>query len=272
MASRQRDKLKGGQKAAAPQKPGAGSAPPGQVPRHGPRMGLAATRLALRTAASGVKSDRKLCDAPTKLLTEERTRSSLPRRLRDTRDNRSWQEFFDRYWKLIFSTALRAGLTYSEAEEVVQETIVTAARNIGKLDYKPESGLFRGWLLSTTRWKIRDQLRKRLQARKTQQACEQLAAAGAAQTPWTEIEALWDREWEAQIVESALQLLKRRISARQYQAFDLHVMKEWPAGKVADLLGVSRGYVFLVKHRALQLLRKELGQIEKGEVRCRGKR
>ena len=49
------------------------------------------------------------------------TRSSLLARLKDTADQRSWQQFNDTYSRLIFGFALKAGLTETEAEEVVQD-------------------------------------------------------------------------------------------------------------------------------------------------------
>ena len=56
------------------------------------------------------------------------TRSSLLGRLVNWDDQESWREFFNTYWKLIYSVALKAGLTEDEAEEVVQETVITAAK------------------------------------------------------------------------------------------------------------------------------------------------
>src|SRR2546429_4707873 len=89
------------------------------------------------------------------------TRRSLVERLADWGDQRRWQEFFDTYWKLIYSTARKAGLTDAEAQEVVQETVITVAKNIDKLKYDPAIGSFKGWLLQITRGRIVDQFRKR---------------------------------------------------------------------------------------------------------------
>jgi hypothetical protein len=74
------------------------------------------------------------------------TRRSLVDRLANWDDQRRWQEFFDTYWKLIYSTARKSGLTDEEAQEVVQETIITVAKKIDKLRYDPAIGSFKGWL------------------------------------------------------------------------------------------------------------------------------
>src|SRR4051794_23077763 len=89
------------------------------------------------------------------------TRRSLVDRLQNWEDRKHWQEFFDAYWKLIFSAARRSGLTETEAEEVVQETVITVAKKVGQLRYDPARGSFKGWLLHITRWRIADQFRKR---------------------------------------------------------------------------------------------------------------
>src|SRR5262245_2326125 len=55
------------------------------------------------------------------------TRESLLSRLRDVSEEGSWREFFELYWKLIYNTARRASLSNTEAEEVVQETMISLA-------------------------------------------------------------------------------------------------------------------------------------------------
>src|SRR5260370_6360914 len=86
---------------------------------------------------------------------------SLVDRLANWGDQRRWQEFFDTYWRLIYSAASQSGLTDAEAQEVVQETVITVAKNIDKLKYDPAIGSFKGWLLQITRWRVADQFRKR---------------------------------------------------------------------------------------------------------------
>ena len=58
------------------------------------------------------------------------TRQSLLSRLRDWDDQESWREFFDTYWRLIHGLALKCGLTDAEAQDVVQETMVSVAMSM----------------------------------------------------------------------------------------------------------------------------------------------
>src|SRR3989442_10370158 len=89
------------------------------------------------------------------------TRWSLIGRLKDMDDQQSWQEFFDAYWKLIYSVALKAGLSDAEAQDVVQETVISVAKKMPEFNADPAAGSFKSWLLTLTRWRIVDQARKR---------------------------------------------------------------------------------------------------------------
>src|SRR5881397_2638155 len=89
------------------------------------------------------------------------TRPSLLVRLKDTEDQQSWQEFNDLYGKLIFGFAIKAGLTETEAQEVVQETLIAAAKNLPEFRYDPKVCSFKTWLLNLSHWRVQDQLRKR---------------------------------------------------------------------------------------------------------------
>ena len=67
------------------------------------------------------------------------TRESLLSRLKDWEDDESWREFFGIYRKLLFSFAVKAGLSEQESEEVVQETIISVAKTIKEFKYDPEA-------------------------------------------------------------------------------------------------------------------------------------
>ena len=189
------------------------------------------------------------------------TRASLLARLKNWGDQASWQTFFDTYWKLIYSVAIKAGLDAAAAQDVVQETVLSVAQNIGRFQYDPNRGSFKNWLLTVTRSRIADQFRKRL-------PLANLGAADAdpSRTALLEripdpagsaLESLWEVEWKTHIAETALRQIKRRIPQEQYEIFDLYVLENWPAARVAKALGVSIAKVYVVKHRINRLLAAE---------------
>lgn len=194
------------------------------------------------------------------------TRQSLIARLNDWGDSRKWQEFFDIYWQLIHSVALRAGLKDDEAQEVVQETCIAVAKNVTR--YDPKLGPFKGWLLQMAQWRIQDQLRRRMQPlnRRAHRADGETHATGTLDRLPCEsggnFAALWDEEWQRHVLGIALEKLKRRVSAKHYQIFDCAVIKQWGPAKAAKSLGVNIAQVYLVKHRLAGILKRELKLLE----------
>lgn len=194
------------------------------------------------------------------------TRLSLIERLGDWKDQARWQEFFDTYWRLIYNVARKSGLTDAEAQDVVQDTILTIAKSIGKYDRK--AGSFKGWLLNTTRWRIADQFRKRDPADRQSPGrdddgrdtatIERIAGADGR-----ELETVWDQEWERNIFQGALERVKKRVAARQFQIFECCVIKRWSAARVAEALRVNVAQVYLAKHRVSALMKKEVAALSK---------
>ena len=195
------------------------------------------------------------------------TRRSLVDRLANWDDQRRWQEFFDTYWKLIYSAARQSGLTDTEAQEVVQETVITVAKNIDKLKYDPAIGSFKGWLLQITRWRIADQFRKREpgEAKHPRSQDDRLTPTieRVPDSRIADLDAVWEAEWKENVFEAAIARVKKKVEPKQFQIFDCYVRKEWPAQKVAQRLGVNVGQVYLARHRIGALLKKEIRALEK---------
>jgi RNA polymerase sigma factor (sigma-70 family) len=196
------------------------------------------------------------------------TRRSLITRLKDWDDHEGWREFFQTYWKLIYSVAIKSGLTDSEAEDVVQETVVTVAKTMDTYRYEPEKCRFKTWLMRITRMRIVDQFRKR----GPEFAAYGARAGPATRTPTEEripdptqpfVETLWDEEWHKNLVDAAMDRVKRRVKPEHYQIFYLSMVKELGAARVARTLGVSAAQVYLVKHRVAALVKKEIQELEK---------
>ena len=190
------------------------------------------------------------------------TRRTLLKRLKDLDDSDSWRDFFDTYAGLIFGYALRYGLTQDEAEDVVQETVIEVSRKMPTFEYDPK-GSFKAWLLNTTRWRIQDQLRRR----RGRAVIGPDPSDGKTQTALIDripdpsgdyLEQMWEEEWHKNLMTTAIDRVKARVNPRQYQVFDLYVVKEWPAEKVAETLRVSKGQVYLAKLKISRMLRKEV--------------
>src|ERR1041385_8445278 len=66
-------------------------------------------------------------------------------------------------------------------------------------------------------------------------------------------------------LEAAMEKVERQVNSRQFQMFDLYVIKKWPVLKVARTLGVNVGQVYLANLRTSALLKREIKKL-KGEM------
>jgi len=200
------------------------------------------------------------------------TRNSLLSRLKNRDDNESWQDFFNTYWKLVYGVAIKAGLTEEEAEEAVQETVITVARRIPEFKYDPTKCAFKTWLLNLTRWRIIDQIRKRkpdhaaLRLHRSDATARTATIERIADPASLDLDKVWEQEWEQHLVTAAIGKVKQRVSPEQYQMFDLCVYKQWPVKRIAKQLGVSRGSVYLARHRITGMLKRAVKAMEKRMV------
>jgi RNA polymerase sigma-70 factor (ECF subfamily) len=195
------------------------------------------------------------------------TRKSLLLRLKNWQDQESWRDFFNTYWKLIYSVARKSGLNESEAQEVVQETVISVAKGINSFEYRAESGSFKSWLLTITRRRITDQLRRNYAHPRTVSAKKFAPESG---TPLTHRipddrhwEQVWEQEWETNLLDLALENIKARVKSRQYQLFDCFVLKEWPMEQVIERLQVSKRQVYFAKYKITLMLQREIQKLRR---------
>ena len=210
-----------------------------------------------------------------------RTRASLLQRLKKG-DEIGWQEFYHTYGKLVRDFALQAGLTDTEADEVVQDTTIAMAQHLPAYNYDPKVCRFKTWLLNQASWRIKDQIRKRKKepswaahnAASTPVASDTTTRTAAvsciADPAAVDLEALFETEWRRTLLSDAFERIKNRFSLRQLQVFDLLVQKEWTAAEVARSLRVSVANIYVIRHRILaaikaesKRLERELGEIER---------
>jgi len=196
------------------------------------------------------------------------TRRSLLTRLKQWDDREGWREFFDTYGRLLYGLARKSGLNDAESQDVVQETLIAVAKQIPGFHYNPALGSFKGWLFQIARRRIADQFRKRLpRARPHRGEWTEDRTATVEDIPdlsGLDAEAVWDRHWQESLLELAIARLKRRVSPKQFQMFDLYALQEWPMRAVTETLGVSRAQVYMAKMRLGRLLKQEAENLRDG--------
>src|SRR2546421_1421921 len=86
------------------------------------------------------------------------TRLSLLIRIRDAQDHQAWAQFVEVYAPLVYGFARKHGLQDADAADLTQEVLHAVSSAVGRLDYDPRRGSFRGWLFTVVRHRLRNAL------------------------------------------------------------------------------------------------------------------
>jgi len=217
-------------------------------------------------------------DAPSSI----QTRPSLLNRLKAGDDTGSWQDFYQIYGKPVRDFAIQAGLTDTEADEVVQETAIAMARHLKDFHYDPKVCRFKTWLLNQATWRIKDQLKKRKResarigspspAASNDDTARSATINRVADPASVDLDAVFETEWRKNLFAVALDRVKEQFSLKQFQVFDLLVLKDWAAKEVARSLGLSLANVYVTRHRIAAAIKKETRRLEKSVEQAVGRR
>ena len=196
------------------------------------------------------------------------TRATLIDRLKNWQDQASWQDFFDTYWKLIYGLARKFGLNDEDSQDVVQETMMSVAQQMPNFKYDPKLGSFKSWLRTLIRWRIADHLRKRNPAATVPLDPDSdghdssFALRELPDKNSQSIDQLYEQEWQKNLLDAAIDKVKRKIDPQKYQVFDFYVNKEWAPEKVASAFKISVDQVYLAKHRVTEMIKSEVKRLE----------
>ena len=193
------------------------------------------------------------------------TSRSMLGRLIDAEDHATWDTFYLRYRTLVFGFAIKLSLTHEEAEEVCQDIFSEVANSIEDFYKTRGRGSFRRWLFQKTEWRVKDKFRRRQKhvVGIDQFASEDTETSMADRLPAApELEELWESEWIQRRVEAAVQELSKKVPAKQFQAFELHALQEWPVNRVSRAMGMNPATVYVNTHRMRKLLKQELARIQ----------
>lgn len=195
----------------------------------------------------------------------QRTSSTLINRVKDLDDADGWQEFFQKYQRLVLSIARRHGLEEAEAEEVAQEVFTRVARNIGLFELGDRAGAFRRWLGQLTHWCAMDARRKRppfgvlwpeVTAEEQAAITERIPAPESA-SPADEV---GDRDFH----DLLLRRLKQLVSPKDFEIYQMITFEGRTALQVAGHFQMRRGTVDTILCRVRQMARRELDRLGEG--------
>ena len=191
-----------------------------------------------------------------------KTSRTLLTRVKDQKDEQSWEDFVFYYRPFIYNVVRGMNIAHHDAEEIVQNVLLKAWNKLPKFEYDRGRGRFRGWLCMVTGNTVRDFLRKR------KLPLEDISHEGAGEahslhyTESPEIDKIADREWRRYISKLAWESVSKRFKPQVTQAF-LMAIQSIPVETIVKELEIAESTVYVYKCRVQKELRKEIIQLNR---------
>ncbi|MBI1322500.1 sigma-70 family RNA polymerase sigma factor [bacterium] len=193
------------------------------------------------------------------------TKPSLIPKLRDTASREEvWPDFVDRYGSLVYEWCLRWGAPAEEAEDIVQQTLLSVFLHIGAFE-RQGPGAFRAWIRQIARNVWLKIVEKSLKRRKAIEAISGNLSDSCSMRSGLAREDLLRRFDEVaceEIRSLTFERVRRRVSSNTWEAFFLCDHDRMPGKIVAERLGISLKAVHLAAIRVRYMLTEELHRID----------
>jgi RNA polymerase sigma-70 factor, ECF subfamily len=182
------------------------------------------------------------------------TSISLLDGLRQQPSDSAWQRLVDLYTPLIRAWLKRYSVRHQDVEDLVQDVLAVVVRKVPDFQRNPQVGSFRRWLRNITCNCLRDfwrAQRYRPGGNRFAHILDQLEDTGSA------LSKRWDHEHDAHVTQRLLAMIRPRVQAKTWQAFQRVALEGAPVDQVADELAMTVNAVFIAKSRVVHLLRQE---------------
>jgi RNA polymerase sigma factor (sigma-70 family) len=192
----------------------------------------------------------------------DETSISLMHRLgQSPADPQAWDECVERYRPMIRAWCLKWRLQESDADDVVQEVLVSLVDAMRQFQYDPARS-FRGWLKTVTQHALSKFVtRRRRDIGRASGSAEMLAEFADARS---DLEHRLDETFNTELLELAMHLVKKRVKPVTWDAFQLTAIEGLSGEAAAAKLKIPVPNVFVARNRVQKMLREEARILQNG--------
>jgi RNA polymerase sigma-70 factor (ECF subfamily) len=186
------------------------------------------------------------------------TSLSLLDRLGSQGDDESWQRLVDVYAPLLRGWLRRYDtLQPADADDLVQEVLLTVTRELPRFEHNRRPGAFRNWLRTILVNRLRHFWRSRQHRPDAVGGSDFLSQLDHLEDGASGISRIWNEQHDRHIIRRLLELTEPKLAPSTWQAFRRQVMDGATAATVAAELKISVHSAYAAKSRVLNMLRQQ---------------
>lgn len=190
------------------------------------------------------------------------TRASLILRLHNAEDVAAWDTFVNIYAPAVFRVAIRQGMQTADADNLVQEVLLSVAKSVSGWLEREDRGSFRAWLLRISKNHAINMLtRRQTRALGTDgMEAERLLAAVPASDEL--LNSQFELEYQRQVFQWASRQVQESVAEHTWQAFWLTQIEGMTIEDTAKQLSTNVGNIYFARSRVMSRLRELVKQYE----------
>jgi RNA polymerase sigma-70 factor (ECF subfamily) len=190
-----------------------------------------------------------------------RTSITLLGRLQSNPDDRqAWNDFVQRYGRIIYRWCRHWNLQEADAEDVTQNVLLRLAQKMPLFVYDP-SRSFRAWLKTLTHHAWSDFVssrQNRTQGSGDTQTLQVLQSIEARDDLEKQLDEAFDRE----LLDEAMERVRARVAPQTWEAFRLTALEGLSGAEAAERIPMQVAQVFVARRRVQKMLQEEVSKLE----------
>lgn len=189
-----------------------------------------------------------------------KTRKTLIQRLKENRDEQSWEEFLQTYKLYIYSIIRRMNIYEHDADDIAQQVMLKVWKGIAMVDNSPAKP-FRNWLGTVTANCVKDFMRKsRGDMERVEKAAQDETISYLKTIELPDIHRIAEEEWEIHLANLAMERIEGLFSGKAIQVFMMSLEGEGVAS-IARKMELKENSVYRLKNRVKERLAEEIKQL-----------
>ena len=192
------------------------------------------------------------------------TSVSLLRQACGDPESESWERLASIYTPLLRAWMTKYELQDSDADDLVQEVLLTVSRELPSFEHSGRTGAFRSWLRIILVHRVKAFWKSRKRAPNAKGGSSVLDELRELEDETSNASRLWDAQHDEHVLTRLLEQIRPRFEETTWEAFCRQMYRREKGRDVAEALGISLKAVQLAKSRVLNALRVEAAGLVDG--------